>query len=80
LTFACFNRGLETRYGRGFDLLPADVLATYEATFPSSLTEPELRRAVAIVTTALLDEGEPTIDYVRRLRPMLAEITAPAGH
>jgi hypothetical protein len=79
LTFACYNRGLETRYGRGFDLLPADVRATYEAAFPRSLTEPELRRAVAVITAALLNEGEATIDYVRRLRPMLAEITDPAG-
>jgi hypothetical protein len=79
LTFACHNRGLETRYGRGFDLLPADVRATYEAAFPRSLTEPELRRAVAAVTTVLLSEGEPIIDSVHRLRPMLTEITGPSS-
>jgi hypothetical protein len=79
MTFACANRGLETRYARGFDLLPAEVLATYEATFAHSLTEPELRRALAVLTTALLDEGESTVDYVRRLRPMLVEITNPTG-
>jgi hypothetical protein len=79
LTFACYNRNLETRYARGFDLLPVEVLAAYEATFIHALTEAELRRALAVLTTALLDEGASTIEYVRRLRLMLDEITAPTG-
>jgi hypothetical protein len=57
LALACHRRGLPTSYGRGFDELPAEVLAGFEAALPRSLDRPELLRALAVAVNALVREA-----------------------
>jgi hypothetical protein len=52
--------------GRGFDKLPPDVLV-------ATITVPELRRALAAVTTALLREGDD-LPTVQQVQPMVEEL------
>ena len=54
LALACRLHGLPTSYGRGFDELPADVLAGFAGTLAGSLEPDELRRALAATVHALL--------------------------
>ena len=74
LSLACVRLGYPARYGKGADLLPAAVLRPLEVTLPSSLAEAELRRTLAAVSGALLDELKRTdASLAERLRPVLAE-------
>ena len=79
LALACSRLGLEVRHGGGFDKLPASVHDAFAGSLVCSVTEAELRRALAIATSGLLNEAAhfPTID--KRVRPMLAEICQPAS-
>jgi hypothetical protein len=71
LALACRRRGLPTSHGRGFDELPADVLARFEPALPRSLDRNELLRALAAAVDGLLREGGelagPVEDRLRTL-------------
>ena len=79
LALACSRLGLEVRHGGGFDKLPASVHDAFAGSLIHRVTEAELRRALAIATTGLLNEAGhfPSID--KRVRPMLAEICHPVS-
>ena len=57
LLLACRKRGLPAAQGRGFDDLPADVLAGFEDSLPRSVDPGELLRALRVVVGGLLREG-----------------------
>ena len=57
LALACHRRGLPTSYGRGFDELPAQVLAGFEDAFPRSLDRDELLRALRVSVDGLAREA-----------------------
>jgi len=58
LALACLRHDLPTVHGRGFDRLPLEVTATIEPALVRSLDLPELKRAFAAATEALLGEAE----------------------
>jgi hypothetical protein len=57
LALACLSRGLPAVQARGYDDLPGDVLAGFEATHVGRLEREELRRALAAAVRALVREG-----------------------
>jgi hypothetical protein len=54
MTIACTRRGLETAHARGFDALPADLLASFTPAIARSLDRDELLRALGIGIERLL--------------------------
>jgi hypothetical protein len=79
LALACLRLGLDTRYARGFDLLPEAVRAPFLEALPRALDVTELRRALAAAATGLLREAEPLVACAARVRPMLAPMVSPVG-
>ncbi|MET7483077.1 hypothetical protein [Streptomyces sp. NPDC005538] len=76
ISLACLRLDLPTAYAKGAHLLPNEVTAPLDATLVRSLTEGELRRALAAtvaVVTAELDRSDP--ELAARLGPMLTELT-----
>ena len=71
LALACRRHGLPTSEGRGFDELPPDVLAGFEAALPRSLDPDELLRSLATAMDGLLHEagelGAPVEPQLRAL-------------
>ena len=57
LTLACRQRELPTANGKGFDLLPADVRGRFDNALVRSLEPAELRRALAVAVSGLLEEA-----------------------
>ena len=76
LALACHRRGLQSAYGRGFDQLPAELLAKLELALVGSLGRGELLRALGAAIEALLQEAEETRKLADRLAPRLRELTA----
>jgi hypothetical protein len=75
ITLACERLGHPAHYAKGAHLLPDDLTAPLETTLIGSLTEPELRRALAVTINLAADElrrSDPPL--AARLRPMLAEL------
>src|SRR5206468_12795627 len=58
LSLACLRLGLPAIQARGYDDLPADVLAGFEESRVTSLEPERLRSALAAAVRALLREGE----------------------
>jgi hypothetical protein len=54
LSLACVDHGLPAHYGRGFDDLPADVLARFDGALVRSLDHGELLRALRVAVDGLL--------------------------
>jgi len=78
LALTCLRLGEDAFYGRGVDRLPAAATRPLEDALVRSLTEPELRRALTVVTACLIDELEawdPALGA--RLSPTLREFGAP---
>jgi hypothetical protein len=80
LALACVRRGLPAVYGRGIDRLPVEVTTPLRDALVRSLDPLELRRAMGVVTEALLRE----IDAVDRhmaahLRDVLHDLVTTAG-
>lgn len=73
LTLACQRRGLDTSHARGFDRLPAEVREALTGALVRDLTAEELRRALAVATTCLLNEAVDIPGAIDRVRPMVAE-------
>ena len=57
LELACRRRGLDGRYGRGFDELPPEVLEPLDAALVRSLEPEELRGALGSAVSGLLRES-----------------------
>jgi hypothetical protein len=77
ITLACIRLGYPAHYAKGAHLLPDDLMAPLETTLIRSVTEPELRRALAATINLAADElqrSDPQL--AARLRPMLAELSA----
>lgn len=76
LTLACLGRGIEARYGKGFDKLPAEITDRHLEAIAHSLEPAELRRSLAVVTRLTLEEAEPTVPTVKQVSTMLSSLTA----
>jgi hypothetical protein len=57
LTLACRRRELPTADGKGFDLIPHDVRSRFDDALVRSLEPAELRRALAVAVSGLLEEA-----------------------
>jgi hypothetical protein len=68
LSLACLRQGLPAVQARGYDDLPADVLARFDGTHVAALARDELHGALSAAVQALLHEGMeanvPTADAV----------------
>ena len=58
LALACRRRGLETRYGGGYQDLPPELLAGFEETLVRSIDRDELLRALDRAVDGLLQEAD----------------------
>jgi hypothetical protein len=74
LTLACLRRDLPTGYGKGFDRLPADVRESFEGALVRSLEPDELRRALAVSVTGLLQDSRG-LPIAETLQSQLRELT-----
>ena len=72
LALACHRRGLPTSYGRGFDQLPAELLAGFEGALPRSLDHDELLRALGVSLHGLAREAGELADPVAEQLQALA--------
>ncbi|MEO8973467.1 MAG: hypothetical protein ABI406_17915 [Ktedonobacteraceae bacterium] len=78
LALACIRLGESDTHGRGVDKLPTAVTNPFADTLVRSLDEPELRRALAVVTMCLIAEIENwDANLCTRLKPLLLEFSAP---
>lgn len=78
LALACLRLGENAHHGRGIDRLPAAVTNPLADALVRSLNEPELRRALAMVTMCLIGElKEWDATLCARLKPLLEEFGAP---
>lgn len=74
LAIACARRGLPTRFGRGFDDLPADVLARFDAARVRALTRDALLAALTAATEELLGESATVVPTAVRLGPRVRQL------
>jgi hypothetical protein len=73
LMLACLARGLPTRYGRGYDDLPADLLAAVEGSLVQGLDRDALMEALTVAVEALLREASPIGELVIEAAPLVRE-------
>jgi len=79
LHLACLHHELPARNGRGFDDLPADVLAAFAGALAQSLEPAELLRALDVTVTGLMREAAqvPKIaEMAAQVEPQLRELTS----
>jgi predicted nucleotidyltransferase len=74
LTLACVHRDIQTGYGRGFDDLPASVVAELDDALVRSLDREELFRALDCAIGGLLRESHDVRDIAERVEPQLREL------
>jgi predicted nucleotidyltransferase len=82
LALTCLRMGEDAVYARGVDRLPPVITSPLRDTLVRSLDAPELRRALAAVTTAFLGEVEASDSMLAaRLGALLLELggAQPAG-
>lgn len=78
LTLACLRRGLQSTYGRGFDDLPQEVRDRMSNALVQSLAVSELRRALEVVASGLLEEGNGVADGAPGVLRILEGVEQPA--
>lgn len=78
LALACRRRGLDVSHGRGFDDLPAEVLADVGSGLVVSLDRTDLVNALAVCIRALLNEATELPDIAAQLQPQLVALTSEA--
>jgi hypothetical protein len=71
LALACRRRGLATRFGRGFDDLPPDVLARLDGAVVRSLDREGLLAALGAAVDGLLAESQEVADVAATVEPSL---------
>ncbi len=76
LSLACRRSGLQTAHGRGFDDLPADVLAGFADALVRSLDRDELLRALAAAVDGLLRESGEAAVLAAQVEADLRALTA----
>ncbi|MHB8732421.1 MAG: nucleotidyltransferase domain-containing protein [bacterium] len=76
LTLACRRRGLPTAQGRGYDDLPAEVAAPFQATLVRSLGRTELLRALRAAIDGLLREADEARDLAAKVEGQLRELAS----
>jgi hypothetical protein len=69
LSIACLRRGLPTRYGRGYDDLPPELLASFAGSLVRSLDRAALMRALSVAVEGLLRESAPVLELAERVAP-----------
>jgi hypothetical protein len=75
LSLACLRHGLPALQARGYDDLPAEILAQFEDARVASLEPGELRRALAAVVRALVHEGgEALLEHADAVAQRLVEL------
>ncbi len=74
LSLACRRRGLPTRYGRGFDDLPAEAQDAFKSTLVTALEREELLRALRGAVTGLIRESEEVKSLAAKVEPQLREL------
>jgi predicted nucleotidyltransferase len=62
LALACHRRGLPARFGRGFDDLPAEVLARFERARARSFDRDDLLEALSTAAEGLIGESDEVGD------------------
>jgi hypothetical protein len=67
LNLACVQHGLPARHGRGFDELPAEVLARFDGALVRSLDRDELLRALRCAVDGLLQTVGRELPELRAL-------------
>ena len=77
LALECLRHGLETRYARGYDALPAEVTALHRDTLVRSLDRAELMRALQRGIEELLRAAEDAGAMREKLGASLLALTAP---
>jgi hypothetical protein len=73
LTLACRRRDLPTRFGRGYDDLPPEVLASFETARVSSLAHQALLDSLVAAVEGLLRESEEVGEIAVKAGPWLRE-------
>lgn len=76
LCLACLERGVETRYARGYDDLPDERRRSFEDGLVRSLDRDELFRALGCVIEALMRETGEARDLAARLEGQLRELAS----
>lgn len=75
LTLACARHGLQAFQARGYDDLPAEVLARFAGTHVTSLEPEALRAALSAVVRELIREGrEAQVHHVEEIASRAAEL------
>jgi hypothetical protein len=74
LLLACRRHGLDGRFGRAYDDLPAEELERFDETLVRRLDRPELLRALRVTVERLLDEREAAPDVAAQLEGDLREL------
>jgi len=76
LALACRRRGFEADHGRGFDRLPASLLARAEDAMVRAIERRELPRALGSAVEVLLLEAGDVPDLAARVEVQLRGLTA----
>lgn len=76
LALACCARELPARFGRGFDDLPAEVLAAFDDARVRSLEREELLRALTSAVEGQLRESSEVGEVAAKTGPRLRELLA----
>jgi hypothetical protein len=76
LSLACRRRGLPASNGRGFDMLPVDVLEHFNCGLVAALEREELLRALGCVIEGLLQEVEEVSELAVKVEPQLRLLLA----
>jgi hypothetical protein len=76
LRLGCRARGLPEAYGRGYDDLPAALLAAAAGALPRDLDAAELRRALRSAVDLLLTVAHDASPLAARVSDRLADIAA----
>jgi hypothetical protein len=74
LSLACYHRGLNTNFGRGFDELPPEILQEFTRTLVNSLDREILLQALRRTIEGLLGNAQVVRDLASRLEPGLREL------
>jgi hypothetical protein len=74
LVLACRRRNLPTRFGRGYDDLPSEVLRAFEPTRVRALTREGLLAALTASVEGLLAESAEVAEVAAKVGPRLRDL------